>query len=69
MPQKPAEYRLAPEAKQEMKAIWLFSLEGWVLEQANRYTYELTDAFAQLVVSPKIATPCDRIRKGTGEAE
>ena len=47
-----------------MEAIWLYSLEGWGLEQANRYTDELTNAFAQLVVSPKMATPCDHIRKG-----
>ena len=47
-----------------MEAIWLYTLGEWGLEQANRYTDELTEAFAQLVVSPKMATPCDHIRKG-----
>ena len=47
-----------------MEAIWLYSLKGWGLEQANRYTDVLTDAFARLAVNPKMATPCDHIRKG-----
>ncbi|MCY4426444.1 MAG: type II toxin-antitoxin system RelE/ParE family toxin [Halieaceae bacterium] len=64
MPVKPAEYRLAPEAERDMEAIWLYSLKGWGLEQANRYTDVLTDAFARLAVNPKTATPCDHIRKG-----
>ena len=34
------------------------------MEQANRYTDELTEAFGQLAANPKMATPCDRIRKG-----
>ena len=64
MPAKPVEYRLAPEAERDMQAIWLYTLEEWGLEQANRYADELTDAFAQLAESPKMATPCDHIRKG-----
>ena len=45
MPEKFAEYRLAPEAKRDLEAIWLYTLEEWGLEQANRYTDELTDVF------------------------
>ena len=45
MPAKPAEYRLAPEANRDMETIWLYTLEEWGLEQANRYTDELTEAF------------------------
>jgi toxin ParE1/3/4 len=37
---------------------------GIGLEQANRYTDKLTEAFDQLAGNPKIATPCDRVRKG-----
>ena len=47
-----------------MEAIWLYTLEEWGLEQANRYTDELTAAFARLATSPQLATPCDHIRKG-----
>ncbi|MCB1985800.1 MAG: type II toxin-antitoxin system RelE/ParE family toxin [Burkholderiales bacterium] len=64
MPAKCAEYRLTPEAERDMEAIWLYTFEEWGLEQANRYTDELTEAFAQLAANPKMAAPCDRIRKG-----
>jgi len=47
-----------------METIWLYTLKEWGSEQANRYTDELTEAFDQLTKNPKIATPCDRIRKG-----
>ena len=64
MPGKSAEYRLAPEAKRDLEAIWLYTLEEWGLEQANRYTDELTDVFAQLAVGPQLGTACDHIRTG-----
>ena len=64
MPERFAEYRLAPEAKRDLEAIWLYTLEEWGLKQANRYTDELTDAFAQLAARPKLGTACDHIRKG-----
>ena len=40
MPERVAEYRLAPEAKRDLEAIWLYTLEEWGLTQANRYTDE-----------------------------
>jgi len=46
MPTKPVEYRLTPEAERDVEAIWLYTLEKWGLEQANRYTDDLTEAFA-----------------------
>jgi toxin ParE1/3/4 len=61
---KSAEYRLTPEAARDMETIWLYTLKEWGLEQANRYTDELTEAFGQLAANPKMATRCDRIRKG-----
>ena len=64
MPQKSAEYRLAPEAERDLEAIWLYTLEQWGLEQANRYTDELTDVFARLAVGPQLGTACDHIRIG-----
>ena len=64
MPGKSAEYRLAPEAKRDLEAIWLYTLEEWGLEQANRYTDELTDVFAQLAFGPQLETACDHIRTG-----
>ena len=64
MPKKSAEYRLTPEARRDLEAIWLYTLEEWGLEQANRYTDELADGFAQLAVGPQPGTACDHIRTG-----
>ena len=64
MPEKFAEYRLAPETKRDLEAIWLYTLQEWGLEQANRYTDELTTVFAQLAVGPQLGTACDHIRTG-----
>lgn len=64
MSEKFAEYRLSPEAQRDLEAIWLYTLEEWGLEQANRYTDELTHVFAQLAVSPQLGAACDHIRNG-----
>ncbi|HRB98138.1 MAG TPA: type II toxin-antitoxin system RelE/ParE family toxin [Nitrosomonas sp.] len=48
---KSAEYRLTPEAARDMETIWLYTLKEWGLEQANRYTDELTEAFGQLLIT------------------
>ena len=64
MPEKSAEYRLTPEAKRDLEAIWLYTFEDWGLEQANRYTDELTDVFAQLAIGPQRGTACDHLRTG-----
>lgn len=60
MPAKPTEYRLTPQAEQDVELIWRYTLGAWGW---NRPT-ELTSAFAQLVARPKTATPCNHIRKG-----
>ena len=64
MPEKSAEYRLAPEAERDLEAIWIYTLEEWGLDQANRYTDELMDTFAQLASGPQLGTACGHIRKG-----
>ena len=64
MPEKSAEYRLTPEAKRDLEAIWLYTFEEWGLEQANRYTDELMDVFAQLAIGPQRGTACDHLRTG-----
>ena len=64
MPKKPAEYRLSPAAVSDLKAIWLYTIGEWGIEQAHRYTDDLTAAFNQLAQSPLLGTTCDHIRKG-----
>jgi len=64
MPIKPAEYRLAPRARDDMEAVWLYSLSEWGVEQADRYIDDLTIAFAFLTDSPKAGATCENIRTG-----
>lgn len=64
MPKKRAEYRLTPAAARDLEGIWLYTLEAWGIDQAHRYTDELTAAFAQLAHNPRLGAPCDYIRKG-----
>jgi toxin ParE1/3/4 len=59
-----AEYRLTPAAEHDLETIWTYTLRQWDVEQANRYTDILTDAFAELAQSPKTAPACDHIRPG-----
>ena len=64
MPKKRAEYRLTPAATRDLEGIWLYTLKEWGIEQAHRYTDELTAAIDQLANNPKLGASCDYIRKG-----
>lgn len=59
-----AEYRLTPAAEHDLETIWTYTLRQWGVEQANRYTDILTEAFTELAHSPKTAPACDYIRPG-----
>ena len=64
MSDKPREYRLSPQARWDLEEIWLYTQTEWGLKQANRYTDEITAAFAALAEQPQIAGRCDHIRQG-----
>ena len=57
-------YRLSPKAREDMEAVWLYSLTEWGLEQAGQYTDDLADAFELLAANPKLGKACDHIRRG-----
>lgn len=59
-----AEYCLTPAAGRDLEAIWTHTCRRWGVEQANRYTDILTEAFAGLAQTPEIAPACDQIRPG-----
>ncbi len=64
MAEKPAEFRLSPEAEGDLEQIWLHTFDVWGLEQANRYADELVEAFARLARDPFIGVACAEIREG-----
>ncbi len=59
-----AEYRLTPKAKDDMEAVWLYSLKEWGRAQTERYVDDVTEAFGFLANSPNTGAACDHIRAG-----
>ena len=62
MPIKSPEYRLSPKARQDMEAVWFYSLGEWGIEQAECYIDDLTTAFEYLAGNPKSGTSSEHIR-------
>ena len=62
--QNTAEYRLAPKARDDMEAVWLYSLAQWGARQTERYIDDLTKTFTFLAATPKAGTLCEYIRPG-----
>ncbi|VAW47879.1 hypothetical protein MNBD_GAMMA04-977 [hydrothermal vent metagenome] len=58
------EYRLAPKARNDMEAVWLYSSKQWGTQQTARYIDDLTEAFSFLSETPKAGKACDNIRTG-----
>lgn len=48
-------YRLTPAAQGDLEDIWLYTLEQWSLQQADRYTDILEDTFDRLLFLPEMA--------------
>ncbi len=59
-----AKYRLAPKARDDMEAVWLYSLTEWGVKQTDHYIDILTDTFALLANNSGAGTACNHIRKG-----
>ena len=63
MASKKAEYRLAPKARQDLEAVWRYSLAQWGGGRTQRYIDALTEVFDFLALNPKAGTACDHIRQ------
>lgn len=59
-----SEYRLTPEARNDMESVWVYSLAHWGLKQTENYIDDLTSAFSLLAKSPKVGKSCEHIRTG-----
>ena len=64
MPPESAEVRISPEAERDLESIWLYTLDEWGLEQANRFSDEMFDAMNKLAKWPKSGVACEHIREG-----
>ena len=64
-----AEFRLAPAARSDLEGIWLYGLDKWGIEQADRYIDQLEEKLAWLAENPKLVPACDHIRTGYRSGE
>ena len=48
----PHDYKLTPAAKNDVKAIWQYTLEKWGEKQAEKYIDQLTEKFKALASAP-----------------
>lgn len=48
-------YRLTPAAQNDLEDIWLYTLEQWSVQQADRYADILEDTLDRLLFMPEMA--------------
>jgi toxin ParE1/3/4 len=56
-------YELSVEAKEDLQNIWVYSLETWSLDQADRYINLIIDEIEYLAINPNAGKVSDHIRK------
>lgn len=58
-----ANYRVSPEAKDDLRRIWLYGIENWGVVAADRYYNAFFKHFEQLAEQP-LLYPASSIREG-----
>ena len=56
--------QISKEAQIDLEKIWLFTLEAWSVEQADRYFNLITDQIEYLTQNPTSGKSFDHIRSG-----
>jgi len=56
-------FRLSRKAEEDLEGIWLYTLETWSKEQADRYLSLIFDEIEFLSINPKTGQDIDHIRK------
>lgn len=57
-------YKISNEAAIDLENIWLYTIETWSEEQANRYLDLIFDEIEYLSIKPQSGTDYSYIRKG-----
>ena len=57
-------YKISREASNDLEKIWLYTIENWSAEQADRYLNLLFDEIEYLGLKPKSGTDFGYVRKG-----
>ena len=64
-----AKYRLTKRADKDLLAIYLYTVERFGQEQAERYTHDIKECFELLASNPHMGRGADEIRKGVRRHE
>jgi len=64
MPDTGIPIRIKPRARQDLKAIWRYTLERWGEPQADLYLQQLDAGIRSLIDFPDIGESCEHIRAG-----
>lgn len=57
-------YTIAPRARRDLQAAWLYSRDRWGRRRADAYIRDLTATIEHLAASPLLGQACDDIRPG-----
>ena len=57
-------YKISQEASRDIENIWLYTIEKWSIEQANRYFNLIIDEIEYLAEDPKSGKDYSEVRKG-----
>lgn len=55
---------LTPKAREDLEEIWIYTATTWSVDQAERYTNQIIDAFDALATAPERATDVSDLRDG-----
>ena len=56
-------YKISVDASEDIENIWLYTLENWSLEQADRYVNLILDEIEYLADNPNLGKDFNYIRK------
>ena len=57
-------YALRELARADLEAIWIYTVEQWGVEQAERYLQGLFDCFEELATNPRLGRERDDVKAG-----
>ena len=57
-------YKISKEASNDLEKIWLYTIENWSAEQADRYLNLLFDEIDYLCFKPNSGSDFGHVRKG-----
>ena len=57
-------FLISKEALKDLELLWVYTLEKWSLEQADRYLNLIMDEIEYLALNPKYGKDFNHIRKG-----